>query len=560
MKENLSALEIKDLHIGFKTQDGVDCKKESVIEIVKGIDLTAPKGICTAIVGESGSGKTLLARSVIALLPLGATVTEGDIQLSGSAITTLAESDLCRIRGKKVAMIFQDPLAALDPLQTIEKQVAEAVSAHHEKAALSRSELRDRVIELLTLVELNRVEERLTAYPHELSGGERQRVVIAIALANTPDVLLADEPTTALDAALRQTVLNLLLRLCREKNIALLLISHDLGLVRKAADVICVMQKGRMVETIDLRENRAFAPVHPYSKLLLSVDKPRWIEDDIKNENPQRFIAFCQNRLPVAIRTQKLRVDYAQKSRKLFGRATAFTALHELDLTVFEGETLAVIGESGSGKSTLACALLRLIPSQGSIELYGRELQGLSFKELTFMRSIVQPVFQDPFASLDPRMTVADIVTEGLKVSKKLSPRELEKAAVDALQDAGLTADYRFRFPHELSGGQRQRVGIARALAMNPKILILDEPTSSLDRALQFQFTQLIERLQKQRGLTCIFITHDLALVRGISHRVLVLKKGRVVEYGRTKEVFLHPKSQYLKNLLDNVFGQDPQR
>ena len=537
-------LDVRHLTIAFKDESNPKARPNAA---VRDVSFTIAGGTCTALVGESGSGKSLTARAVISLLPPSASVLEGDIRLEGESVVGLDEYALSQLRGKKAGIIFQDPLEALNPLHRIGKQLFEAIAIHNPALARNKKALRERAIELLESVELDHPEERLEAYPHELSGGQRQRVVIAIAIANDPALLIADEPTTALDANLQAAVLALLLKLARQKNIALLLISHDLALVREAADVMHVMRRGRIVESLKPTDR----PTHPYSKLLLEGADERFREDEIREVNPELALALRAGTLPKVLEAKDIRVLYKRQTKGFFSRAVDFNALTLDDVHVAQGETLAVIGESGSGKSTLALALLRLIPSQGTILLTGKRLDGLSFNELRPIRRLIQPVFQDPYASLNPRLSIRDLIAEGLVAQGRFKSSDDCAALVrDNLRAVGLPEAYERRFPHELSGGERQRVSIARALILEPSLLILDEPTSALDRALQFQVMHLLKKLQSERGLATIFITHDLSLVKGFATRVMVLEKGRLVEEGMTKDLLTHPASEALRSLV----------
>lgn len=540
-------LTITNLHIAFRDENR---PQSAAMEVVHGVTIHAQPGQCTAIVGESGSGKSLTALSVMGLLPLGAEVTQGEICVAGRNVLRLTDDEFCALRGKTVSLIFQDPLAALDPLQTIERQVAEAIAIHEPQLAKRKEQLRERVLTLLNDVELPRPQERLKCYPHQLSGGERQRVVIAIALANNPEVLLADEPTTSLDANLQRAVLSLMQRLCQKKRIAWLLISHDLRLVRQVADVIHVMRAGQILERIEVPPSREIVVKDPYSALLLNRPPEVWAEDELKHLHPQQERALREGSAPVAMAVKDLSVTYRLPVRHLWERRSFLEALHPTSFTLYSGEILAVIGRSGSGKSTLANALLELVEHTGTVKLFGDAINPKDSRSMRKLRQLVQAVFQDPFSSLDPRMTIEEIVLEGLRSRGEGDARDLLSIARQLMDDVGLPADYLGRYPHELSGGERQRVSIARALAVEPKILILDEPTSSLDRALQFQFMTLLKKLREERSLTCLYITHDLNLVRSTAHRVLVLCQGKMVEYGFTKDVFNHPQSQELRSLL----------
>lgn len=545
-KKDDNVLVIDDLRIAFTSPK----KGRPPVQVVKGVSLAVPRGQCVALVGESGSGKSLTARSVLGLLPEHGIVNGGTITLSGEDITRADLSRMRRIRGRRAGMIFQDPLAALNPLMRIGEQVAEAIAEHHPD--WSKARVKARVLALFEAVKLDMPEQRYRAYPHELSGGQRQRVVIAIAVANDPDLLIADEPTTALDVSVQQGILDLLAQLSREHNIGILLISHDLRLVRRAADVMHVMKNGRIVETLSTANTH---PTHPYTRMLLAGGSKRYVEDEC---DPAFIKALAGGSLPVHYRVKDLSVTYTRRRRGWFTRPEAFEALKPVSFNVYRGECLGIIGESGSGKSTLAMAMLRLIGSRGELVFDDTSLQGLSHKALRGVRQRMQVVFQDPYSSLNPRFTVRDTVAEGpVAALGAADDAALTDRIARVLKDVGLPESFMGRFPHELSGGERQRVAIARALVLEPEFLVLDEPTSSLDRALQFQILALLKRLQQEKGLTCIYISHDLGLVKEFSHRVMVMRAGECVEAGLTKPVFEHPRTDYLKELLEQTLGED---
>lgn len=532
----MNLIDIQNLHIAFAFQN----KNKQIMqqEIVKNVSFNIAKGECTALVGESGAGKSLSARSIVNLLPKGASITKGNIIFDNKDITNASEEELMKVRGKEIAFVFQDPLAGLNPLHRVGKQVMEGLQIH---SSLSHAQMLKRVEELFDLVQIDNAKERMRAYPHELSGGQRQRVMIALALANNPKLLIADEPTTALDASVQLAILELLQDLRKELGMALLLISHDLGMVKSFANTICVMQQGQIVESLTSFNQE---PSHTYTKELLHINQV----DYAKEKNS---IVNCEKVLEV----KNLDVFYPRKKTKLieqlniFKEAEAFKAVENISFSLCKGDCLGIVGESGSGKSSLALAILRLISSKGSIVLNGQAIDNFSHKEMAQLRKKLQVVFQDPYVSLSPRMTVYNLIEEGLLVHFK-DKENFDSKITTALLDVGLSEKYKHRFPHELSGGERQRVAIARALVLEPEVLILDEPTSSLDRTLQFQVIDLLKDLQKKYAMSFLYISHDLSLVKGFCQRVIVLKNGICVEDGSTFEVFENPKSTYMQDLL----------
>ncbi len=520
----MNLLQVKNLSISFNTPDGVE-------EVVRDISFSIEKGQTLALVGESGAGKSLVSRSILRLLPSGATVQKGQILFAGKDILTFDEKKLRELRGKNIAMIFQDPLTSLNPLHHVSEQISETLLAHGQS-----NQIKARVLELLKLVQLNDSEDIFKAYPHQLSGGQRQRIMLAMAIANKPSLLVADEPTTALDASVQLEILQLLKKLQKELHMAVLLISHDLGLVNSIADHVCVMRKGELLESAPA-EKIFTIPSHPYTKELLAVPELHPLSGSTSQE--------------LALQVKNMLVEFPRKKTGLWKKRPALRAVNHVSFDLVQGECLGIVGESGSGKSSLALALLRLIPSKASICMFGQELQNLSYKELAPLRKKLQVVFQDPYASLNPRMNVESIVKEGLGIHHKGIAKELVKTMVaQTLEEVGLPINYAERFPHELSGGERQRVAIARALILKPEILILDEPTSSLDRSLQFQIISLLQNLQERYAMSCIYISHDLDIVQRFCHRLLVLHKGVCLEQGSTKEIFKNPKTEYMRNLI----------
>ncbi|MFT5806056.1 MAG: microcin C transport system ATP-binding protein [Moritella dasanensis] len=515
-------LEINDLSVNFGPQ-----------QVVEGVSFSIEQGKTFALVGESGSGKSVTALSILQLLPFpAANYPAGSIKLMGKEVIGKDHTVMQALRGNKASMIFQEPMTSLNPLHTIEKQISEILYLHQ---GLNKKAAQSRCLELLELVAIPEPKTRLGSYPHELSGGQRQRVMIAMALANEPDLLIADEPTTALDVTVQLQILELLKSLQTKLGMAILMITHDLNIVKHLADDVAVMQQGKIVETGSV-ECIFSDPQHAYTKTLLDAE-------------PQRD-------MPALIRTQPLlqvndfKVWFPLKKGLLQRTYDHVKAVDGVSLQLHQGETLGIVGESGSGKSTLVRGLLRLINSEGDIYFNGINLQGLNLTAMREYRQSLQIVFQDPFGSLSPRMSVRQIISEGLEVQGKHSDAEIEVAIQQALIDVALPVSSLARYPHQFSGGQRQRIAIARALVLKPKILILDEPTSALDRTVQKQILDLLCQLQQQHQLSYIFITHDLSVVRAVSHRILVLKAGKVVEEGETEAVFNQPQQAYTQALL----------
>ena len=521
-------LEIRDLAVEFRVPGGA-------VPAVKGVSLHLDRGETLALVGESGSGKSVTALSVLQLLPYpSARHPKGSIRYRGQELLGAPEKTLREVRGNKIAMVFQEPMTSLNPLHTIEKQVGEVLSVHK---GLGRAQARARVLELLRLVGLPNPEQRLGAYPHELSGGQRQRVMIAMALANEPDILIADEPTTALDVTIQAQILELMQSLQARFGMALLLITHDLGVVRKMADRVCVMNKGEIVEE-GATDGVFDAPQHPYTQRLLASEP---------KGNPAPAPADART----VVEASEIKVWFPIKTGVLRRVTDHVKAVDGIDVVVREGHTVGVVGESGSGKTTLGLALLRLISSQGSIRYGETELQGLNFQSMRPLRREMQIVFQDPYGSLSPRMSVAEIIEEGLKVHGiGGAAAERERLIVSALEEVGLDPASRHRYPHEFSGGQRQRIAIARAMVLKPKFVVLDEPTSALDMSVQAQIVDLLRGLQEKHRLAYLFISHDLKVVRALSDEVIVMKEGRVVEHGAAARIFEAPQHPYTQALL----------
>lgn len=528
-------LDIKNLSVDF-----VNGAQRT--QAVKNLSFTMQRGETLAVVGESGSGKSVSALSILQLLPYPlAEHPAGSIMFDGQELVGAKGDALRRIRGNRISMIFQEPMTSLNPLHTIEKQISEVLFLHKKMTA---AQARARVVELLTLVGLERLTTRLGAYPHELSGGQRQRVMIAMALANEPDLLIADEPTTAVDVTVQAQLLKLLKELQQKMGMAILLITHDLSIVRKMADRVAVMYRGELVElaqTKDLFEK----PQHDYTRMLLAA-QPKG-----------RPLPVNQNAQPI-VQAQDLKVWFPIK-KGVFQRVVDHVkAVDGVDITVRRGQTLGVVGESGSGKTTLGLALLRLIRSEGMVMFNGRPMSEMSAQEMRALRRDMQVVFQDPYGSLSPRLSVDQIVSEGLEVHfKDLSRSERQDRVVQALREVGLDPDTRHRYPHEFSGGQRQRIAIARAMVLNPKFVILDEPTSALDMSVQAQIVDLLRGLQEKHQLSYMFISHDLRVVRAMSYEVMVMRGGVVVERGETSQVFDHPKEDYTRALIAAALNID---
>jgi len=526
-------LSVRDLSIAF----GHGSRE---ILAVDRVSFDIGKGETVALVGESGSGKSVTALSIMKLLPYPAAHhPSGSVRFNGRELLTMPENQIRGVRGNDITIIFQEPMTSLNPLHTIEKQIREILLLHH---GLAGAKARDKIVDLLGQVGIRDPAGRLGSYPHQLSGGQRQRVMIAMALANEPDLLIADEPTTALDVTVQAQILKLLKDTQTRLGMSMLFITHDLGIVRKLADRVCVMNAGKIVEHGPVE--RVFtAPEHPYTRALLAAEpKP-----DPAQPHPQA---------PVVISTDNLKVWFPIKRgvlRKVVGH---IKAVDGISIEIRKGETLGVVGESGSGKTTLGLAILRLISSNGPVVFMGHTIQGLKFKQMRPYRRDMQIVFQDPYGSLSPRMSVSDIIEEGLWVHHPhLSADERTRRVIAALTDVGLDPDARFRYPHEYSGGQRQRIALARALALEPTFIVLDEPTSALDMLIQSQMVDLLRDLQKKRDLTYMFISHDLRVVAALASRLLVLRNGKMVEEGAASDLFKNPKSDYTRALFAAAFN-----
>ncbi len=512
------------------SQDGISTMA------VKGVSFDIQRGETVALVGESGSGKSVTALSTVSLLGDAATV-EGSVTYEGQQMIGADDALLRKVRGNDISFIFQEPMTSLNPLHTLEKQLAESILLHQ---GLTGDAARTKIIELLNKVGIRDPEQRLTSYPHQLSGGQRQRVMIAMALANGPELLIADEPTTALDVTIQAQILELLAELKRSEEMSLLFITHDLGIVRKIADRVCVMKSGEIIETgptAEIFEN----PQHPYTQMLLSAESTG-LPDPVA-PNAEEIAS-----------TENLKIWFPIQ-RGLLKRTVGYVkAVNDASIAVRAGETVGIVGESGSGKTTLALAIMRLISSEGGITYRGQDVRAWSTRELRRLRSEMQIVFQDPYGSLSPRMTCEQIIAEGLSVHGSPDGRSPREAVIEVMQEVGLDPATMHRYPHEFSGGQRQRIAIARAMVLRPRLVVLDEPTSALDMTVQVQIVNLLRELQRKYDLAYLFISHDLKVVRAMSHKVIVMKQGDVVEYGEAQQIFDAPQTEYTRTLLSAAF------
>jgi microcin C transport system ATP-binding protein len=529
----MTLLAVKDLSITFH-QEGRE------IAAVKHISFAIAKGETLAIVGESGSGKSVTALSLVKLLGDNATVT-GSVRYNNVEMINATEAALQKVRGNDISFIFQEPMTSLNPLHTIERQMAESLALHQ---GISGPAATPRIIDLLQKVGIREAESRLSAYPHQLSGGQRQRVMIAMALANGPELLIADEPTTALDVTIQAQILELLADLKRKEGLSLLFITHDLGIVQRIADRVCVMQNGAIVEQ-GTTDAIFAAPKHPYTQKLLAAHAT-----GTPDPVPDSAAAV--------VTTEHLRVWFPITRGLLRKTVGHVKAVNDATLTVRAGETLGIVGESGSGKTTLANGILRLVPSTGRIAVLGREIQDVRTRDLRSLRRDLQVVFQDPYGSLSPRMTIEDIIAEGLGVHGVAPGRNRRDMVSAIMAEVGLDPTTMARYPHEFSGGQRQRIAIARAMILEPKLVVLDEPTSALDMTVQVQIVDLLRALQRKNGLAFIFISHDLRVIRAMSHRVIVMKDGDIVESGPAAALFANPTHDYTRTLMRAAFGDVP--
>lgn len=522
-------LKVRDLNVSFR-QDG------ETTYAVRGVSFTVEKGETVALVGESGSGKSVTALSTVQLLGDSAQAS-GSITYAGQEMIGASERDLRRVRGNDISFIFQEPMTSLNPLHTIERQLTESIELHQ---GLRGADVTAKIIELLEQVGIRDAASRLGAYPHQLSGGQRQRVMIAMALANGPELLIADEPTTALDVTIQAQILDLLADLKRDVGMSMLFITHDLTIVRKIADRVCVMKDGEIVEqgaTAEIFAN----PQHPYTQMLLAAES-------------SGFPAAVPQDAEIVAEAQNLKIWFPIFAGLLKRTVGHVKAVNDASFSVRAGETVGIVGESGSGKTTLALAMMRLIRSEGRIAFLGQDIDGLSQKQMRPLRGDIQIVFQDPYGSLSPRMTVAEIIAEGLGVHGLEPGKDRREMVSEILHEVGLDPSLMDRYPHEFSGGQRQRIAIARAMILRPKLLVLDEPTSALDMTVQVQIVELLRNLQVKHRLAYLFISHDLKVVRALSHKVVVMKQGDVVEAGDAADIFDAPKSDYTRALMAAAF------
>lgn len=526
-----SLLSVKNLSLSFGNGP-------APTRVINDISFAVGAGELVALVGESGSGKSLTALSILGLEPAEANKESGSITFNGSELR--GTNRLRSLRGNRIAMVFQEPMTALNPLHTIGRQIIESYRIHQ---AAGDAACEKRLHELLDMVGLTRLHDRLDAYPHHLSGGERQRVMIAMAMANTPDLLICDEPTTALDVTLQKQILTLLKELQATYRMGILLITHDLPVVRKVADRVLVMQKGHIVEEGPTKTLFA-EPKHPYTRTLIDA-------------LPNTALTTVPQDASTILDTTDLKVHFPIRSSFLRRTIGHVKAVDGISLTLREGETLGIVGESGSGKSSLAFALLRLAPSIGPIAFLGRPIEGLSRRAMKPLRKEMQLVFQDPFSSLNPRMNVGDIIAEGLFVHRPdIHRRDARAHVAEILEQVGLDPAMSWRYPHEFSGGQRQRIAIARAMILRPKLVMLDEPTSALDMSVQAQVLELLARFQREMGVSYVLISHDLRVIRALSHNVMVMQKGKVIESGPAESIYSNPQTDYTRALLQAAYGE----
>ncbi|MEZ5780920.1 MAG: ABC transporter ATP-binding protein [Rhizobiaceae bacterium] len=531
-QSNDPILKVRDLSVEFATHDGV-------VRAVKGIDLDVLPGETVGIVGESGSGKSQTMMALMGLLASNGRAT-GSARYRDEELIGLPETKLNRIRGAKITMIFQEPMTSLDPLYKIGSQIAEPLVRHK---GLTARAARARSLELLELVGIPDPQRRIDAYPHEMSGGQRQRVMIAMALANDPDILIADEPTTALDVTIQAQILELLAQLQEKFGMAIVFITHDLGIVRRFSDRVYVMQSGDVVESGPTEKIFSRAE-HPYTRMLLAAE-------------PKGRKAPPRPDAPTLLEGRDVEVTFDIGGGFFSGEPTKLRAVDRISVNLKRGQTIGIVGESGSGKSTLGRALLRMLPSKGTILLDDRDISHADRQEMRPLRRELQVVFQDPFGSLSPRLTVGQIITEGLLVHEpSLSAKQRDLRAIEALREVNLDPVMRNRYPHEFSGGQRQRIAIARAMILKPKVVVLDEPTSALDRSVQKQIVELLKDLQSAHDLSYLFISHDLAVVRAIADYIIVMKQGKIVEEGTTEQIFDRPKDIYTQTLMAAALDQ----
>jgi len=531
MSERELLLKVRDLNVNF-------FQGTETTHAVRNVNFEIRKGETLALVGESGSGKSVTAHAVMQLLPQNVSTCSGSIEYTGEELLGASEARLQSIRGDRIGMIFQEPMTALNPLHKVGRQISETLVIHNNATV---KEAQEKAVELLNLVQIPEPEKRLNSFPHELSGGQRQRVMIAMALANSPQLLIADEPTTSVDVTIQKELLDLLADLQNRFRMSVLMITHDLGIVKHFSDRVCVMNRGELVETNETASLFS-EPKHPYTKKLIESE-------------PGGHPYPPPDTNETVIETNNLKVWFPIK-RGVFKRIVGYVkAVDDVSFSLGRGRTLGIVGESGSGKSSLVQAILRLGPGEGKIAFNGIPINNLKQKQIRPLRKDMQIVFQDPFGSLSPRMSVSSIIGEGLKIQGIGTSSEREKIIIKAMEEVGLDAGSRNRYPHEFSGGQRQRISIARALVLSPKLIILDEPTSALDRSVQSQIIELLRKLQREHQFSYIFISHDLKVVKALAHEVIVIRQGKVVERGITEQVYKHPAHKYTRSLLEAAFS-----
>ena len=520
-----TVLSVKNLSISFKNNS--DSKT-----VLINSNFKIKRGTTLSLVGESGSGKSITSLALVSLLPLNASIV-GSINFNGEELIGLSEIELQKIRGNKISFIFQEPMTSLNPLHTIEKQIGESLSFHQNLSGVEKTQ---KVVELLEKVKIPNAHTRLKDYPHQLSGGQKQRVMIAIALANKPDLLIADEPTTSLDVTIEKEIIDLLMEIKSTEKMSIIFITHNLRIVKQISDTVCVMQNGKIIEQGSTQEIFE-SPKSNYTKKLL-------------NSSPKGFKKNNSERISQILNVRNLKVWFPIK-RGFLRRTKGFIkAVDQISFDLMEEETLGIVGESGSGKTSLALAILKLINSEGSITFQNQNLQNFKSRNLLTFRKNAQIIFQDPYGSLSPKMNIEAIVGEGLDVHEKISKSKRTEMILQILNEVGLDEDMITRYPHEFSGGQRQRIAIARALILKPKLLILDEPTSALDVSVQLQVINLLKTIQKKYSLSYIFISHDIALIKSVSDKIIIMKDGIIVESGETKSLFSKPKENYTKDLI----------
>lgn len=547
MKEEPDLLEIRGLSAAFR-------KSGTLVKVTNGVNLSIKKGEILALVGESGSGKTVTAQAILRLVPETLIAyPEGEILFRGKNILAMDPAQIRAVRGNDIGMIFQEPMSSLNPLHTVARQLGETLFLHK---GLTGKKADAKSIEWLGRAGLRDPEKKLQSYPHQLSGGERQRVMIAMALANEPDLLIADEPTTSLDVTIQAQILDLIKSLQREMGMAVLFITHDLGIVRRLADRVAVMHDGELVETASTAEIFS-KPVHSYTKLLLDSEPGSGLRES-KADSPTSNVLTedaSTAEPPTALVARDIKVWFPIRRGFLRSVQGHVKAVDGIEIRLKKGQTLGIAGESGSGKTSLARALVRLVKSTGSMEFGSDRIDLLNENDLRMLRRHMQIIFQDPFGSLNPRMSVSEIIGEGLSINRIGTAESMETEIINAMKEVGLDPETRKRYPHEFSGGQRQRIALARALVLKPALLILDEPTSSLDRTIQFQIVALLKSLQERLALSYIFISHDLKLLKSLCHDIVIMKEGKIVESGPASRIFSAPEHDYTKELIRTAFG-----